>query len=177
MDNKTIEGAFPTRKKRLSPKMEQVLNDQIEGELTSSQIYLGLAAWADVAGYTGIAKYFFAHVDEERKHMMKHYSYMLGKNIMPKTPAVPICTMTCKDLKDALTKALDREMEVTCRYETALPIALTEKDQMTYEFLQWFIHEQHEEEENYLTWLDRIEVAGGDKRAMFLVDQEILQSM
>lgn len=172
-----IETALSNKRRRLSQKMEALLNSQIEGEFVSSQIYLGVGAWADVTAYTGLAAYCFDHVNEERKHMMKHYEYMLGKNIMPKTPACPAQTIVCKDLKDALNKMLEREIEVTNRYESALPQALADKDQMTYEFLQWFIHEQHEEEENLLNWLDRIEVAGGDKRAMFLVDQEILESM
>jgi len=175
MNVKDLESAFggTTKKSRLSKPIEELLNKQIEGEFVSSQIYLGLAAWCDYVGYQGLAKYFYKHVGEERDHMMKHYEYMLDRNAMPKTPSCPAQNLTCTDLKDAIEKALAREIEVTNRYQVALPIAFDEGDQMTYEFLQWFIHEQREEEGVYLNWLDRLDVIGCDKKGMFFLDQEI----
>lgn len=178
MKAEELESAFNSAKKksRLCAKIEDVLNKNIEGELVSSQIYLGLAVWCDYTGYQGLAKYFYTHVDEERGHMRKLYDYMLDRNAMPKTPMCPAQNLTCTDLKDAIEKALARETEVTARYEAALPIALQEKDQMTYEFLQWFIHEQREEEATLLGWLDRLEIIGYDKKGMFFLDQEIAEA-
>ena len=178
MDPKKIENVFNSKNKRarLNKTIEDLLNKQIEGELTSSQIYLGLAAWCDFVGYEGAAKYFYDHVGEERGHMMKIYEYMLDKNVMPKTPQCSSYTIVCTDLKDAIEKALEQEIKVTERYESALILA-SKECQMTYEFLQWFIHEQKEEEANLLKWLDRLEIIGGDKRGMFFLDQEILESM
>jgi ferritin len=38
----------------LSPKIEKALNEQVLLEAESSQIYLAMASWAEVEGYSGI---------------------------------------------------------------------------------------------------------------------------
>jgi ferritin len=55
----------------ISPRIEQALNQQVQLEAESSQIYLAMASWAEVEGYEGIGNFLYKHSDEERLHMLK----------------------------------------------------------------------------------------------------------
>ena len=41
----------------ISPKIEKALNQQVNLEAESSQIYLAMASWAEVEGLNGIAEF------------------------------------------------------------------------------------------------------------------------
>ena len=56
--------------------MLDALNNQIKLEAESSQIYLGMASWAEVKGLNGIADFLYEHADEERMHMLKLIRYV-----------------------------------------------------------------------------------------------------
>ena len=43
----------------LKDKMHKALNDQIKLEAESSQIYLGMASWAETKGLNGIADFLY----------------------------------------------------------------------------------------------------------------------
>ena len=55
----------------ISDKMNTALNQQIKIEAESSQVYLGMASWAETEGLNGIADFLFDQADEERLHMIK----------------------------------------------------------------------------------------------------------
>lgn len=177
MDKKSIEKAFVSnnKKSRISNKIEELLNNHIYLELEASQIYLNFAAWAEYTGYEGLSEFMYKQADEERSHMFKIYKYMLDRDCLPQTPKIEAQSCSCTDLKDVLVKTLKHESIVTASYEKSLPIALKLGDNMTYEFLQWFIKEQREEEATILNILGKLEIAGNDKLAMYLIDKELKQ--
>lgn len=157
----------------LSPKVKANLNEAIMRELEASQLYLHMAMWCDWKGYTGTAKYMREHVSEEREHMMKLYDYILDKDCLPITPQCKTHIEDFKDLKDILLKSLAHEKSVTAFYSKILKEAFSENDQMTFEFLQWFIEEQRDEEIGFKNFLDRLKIIGDDKRGQYFLDKEI----
>ena len=48
-----------------------------------------------------------------------------------------------------------------------------EKDRATYSFLQWFVSEQIEEETLFQTILQKFEILGRDKLAVYQIDQSL----
>ena len=60
----------------LSKKIEKILNEQIQKEGYSSNLYLAMASWADTEGLPGIAKWLFAQAEEELMHMMKFVHFV-----------------------------------------------------------------------------------------------------
>ncbi len=76
----------------LNTKIENALNQQVQLEAESSQIYLAMASWAEVEGYAGIAAFLYHHSDEERLHMLKLFKFINergGHGVVPslKAPA------------------------------------------------------------------------------------------
>lgn len=55
-------------------------------------------------------------------------------------------------------------------------ISLTEEDWATWNFMQWFVKEQIEEETLAMNLLNKIKIAGGDKAdktALYTLDREL----
>lgn len=62
---------------------------------------------------------------------------------------------------------------ITAQINELVDIALTEKDFSTFNFLQWYVSEQHEEEKLFKSILDKIDIIGLEGRGLYTVDREI----
>lgn len=139
----------------LSSNMEALINKLIEAEAFSSQIYLQMAAWCDVQGYTGAAKFFRKHYKEEREHMLKLYDFMADKNVVATTPPISAPIKEYTDLYDVIESAKEHEFYITSTYEKACELALAEPCHQVFQLLQWYIKEQVEEESVFQTICDK----------------------
>ena len=63
----------------ISKKVEETINHQIQLEEQSSRIYMAMASWCEVNGFSGAAKFLYMHSDEERLHMTKLIKYLNDK--------------------------------------------------------------------------------------------------
>lgn len=133
-------------KARLSQNIGSMLNDQIQKELESSQIYRAMSCWFDDKGWPGGQKLFFKYADEELIHMNKVYQYMFEKNTKAITPACEAVQGDFKDAREIVEISLNHEMEVTKNWNDIAEAAKKEDDNDTYMLAQWFINEQREEE-------------------------------
>ena len=55
----------------LSANVIKLLNDQMNLEFYSSNLYLQMSAWCEQQGFEGAAKFLSAHAAEEMQHMRK----------------------------------------------------------------------------------------------------------
>lgn len=62
---------------------------------------------------------------------------------------------------------------VTGLINNLVNLAIEEKDHATNNFLQWFVEEQVEEEENAMELLAKAKLADGDKRLMYQLNNEL----
>jgi ferritin len=70
----------------LKNKIEDICNRQVEREDYSSNLYLGMASWAETNGLSGVAAWMYRQYDEERIHMLKFIKYINergGKAVIP----------------------------------------------------------------------------------------------
>lgn len=148
---------------RLSTKMCEALNQQMTKEAHASQIYLSFASWAADEGYSGVANFLFRHAQEERNHMMKFLEYILERGAKPVIQAIPAPPPDPKNVYDCFQSSFQSEVDNTTAIYNCVNISLEEKDWITWNFLQWFVKEQNEEETLFLDMLDKIKIAGKDK--------------
>jgi ferritin len=142
----------------LPEEIYSLINKQIEVEAFSSQIYLQMAAWCDPQGYTGAAKFYSKHAEEERKHMLKLYEFLADKNMVAETPMLKAPQKEYVDLVDVVETALEHEFMVTMSYEKACEVAMNLPCHQTFQLLQWFVHEQVEEESLFQTIVDKAHI-------------------
>jgi len=134
---------------RLSNELSSILNTQIKNELQSCQIYLGMSCWLDDKGWIGASKYFFKSGTEELEHMKKIYQYLFDRNVLALVPAVGEVQQEFEDIRQIVELSLEHEIGVTANWERISGLAKELNDNTTYEFAQWFLKEQVEEEDKF----------------------------
>ena len=161
---------------RLSDTLTQALNDQITKEASASQIYLSYAAWADNEGYGGIANFLFRHAAEERNHMMKIIEYILKRGAKVKVLAIPASPAEPTSVYNCFEKVFQHEVDNTKAIYKIVKLSLVEEDWATWNFMQWFVKEQTEEETLALSLLDKIKISGGEKatpEALYTLNKDL----
>lgn len=161
---------------RLSATIQTGLNAQMTNEAHASQIYLSYAAWASAQGYDGIANFLFRHAQEERNHMMKLLEYILERGGVVKVEAIPGPPPNPAGIQNCFEKVLEHEIDNTNAIYKLVKMSFTEEDWATWNFMQWFVKEQTEEETLALGLLDKINIAGGAKAsgsALYNLDRDL----
>ena len=161
---------------RLSDSIASALNDHMTKEAHASQIYLSYGAWADSNGFGGIANFLFRHAQEERNHMMKILEYILKRGAEVKITAIPDPPPNPVSMKNCFEKVFEHEVDNTSAVYKLVKMSFTEEDWATWNFMQWFVKEQTEEETLALELLDKIKIAGGEKidhNALYSLDRDL----
>ena len=65
----------------MTPKIKELLDKQVELELTSHLFYLRTAMQCKINGYEGLYKFFKSQSEEEREHKLKVIEYMTDLGI------------------------------------------------------------------------------------------------
>lgn len=157
----------------MNKKIEKALNDQIAMEGFASNYYLAMASWCDQTGFEGSAKFFYKQAEEEREHMMKFFHYVIEANGKAEVPSIEKPQLSFKSLPNIFEIALKNEVMVTKSIHKILDICTQEKDYRTSSFLQWFVTEQIEEENQFQVLLDKLKIIGEDGRSLYLIDREL----
>ena len=160
----------------LSKTIAAALNIQMTKEAHASQIYLSYAAWADRQGFGGIANFLFRHAQEERNHMMKILEYILKRGAEAKVTTVPAPPENPTSINNCFEKIFKHEVDNTKAVYKLVKMSLEEEDWATWNFMQWFVNEQVEEETLALNLLDKIKIAGGEEmssNALYSFDRDM----
>jgi len=158
----------------ISPKIVDLLNQQIEKEAFSSQLYLSMAVWADTKGYKGISDFMFMHADEERTHMLKLVKFLSERGGDTIVSSIDKPKSEFKDVQELFEALLEHEMKITQSINEIVHETLEQKDYTTNHFLQWYVSEQLEEEALARTVLDKLKLIGGaDSAGLYLFDRDI----
>jgi ferritin len=161
---------------RLSKTLAVALNSQMTKEAHASQIYLSYASWAENQGFSGIANFLFRHAEEERNHMMKILEYILRRGAEVKITAIPAPPEKPSGIANCFEKVFEHEVDNTTAVYKLVKMSFDEQDWATWNFMQWFVKEQTEEETLALSLLDKIKIAGGAKAsgdALYTLDRDL----
>jgi ferritin len=157
----------------LSEKLQKKMNEQIALEMDSANLYLQMSAWCHYKGLEGCAAFLRGHSQEEMGHMYKLFDYVnetgaqaqVGTNENPRD--------NFESLREVFEATLEHEKFITSKINDLTDVAFHEKDYSTFNFLQWYVAEQHEEEALFKGILDKIELVGSEGRGLFFLDREI----
>ncbi len=148
---------------RLSKSTEDILNGQVMKEAQAAQIYLSYGCWADSEGYAGVSNLLFRHAQEERDHMMKVMEYIMSRGGRAVISALSEPPKDPKNIQDCFDKIFKHEVDNTKAIYKIVSQAQKEEDWATWNFGQWFVKEQIEEEALVMDIMDKLKVAGGNK--------------
>ncbi|MBB1488226.1 non-heme ferritin [Oceanospirillum sediminis] len=157
----------------LKQAMIDRLNEQINLEFYSSNLYLQMSAWAEYKGYEGCAAFLQKHADEEMEHMKRLFTYVNETGVQAMIGSIEAPPAEFGSIKDLFEKVFEHECLITQKINDLAHTAFTTQDYSTFSFLQWYVAEQHEEEKLFKGILDKIEIIGEDGKGLFFIDKEI----
>ncbi len=157
----------------LKEEIEILLNNQVKMEAEASAKYLAMASWCDRNGYRNSAKYFIKQAGEEREHMMKIFTYIMTVGGTAVSPEVPAVRQEFASFKSVFEIALASEINVTQSINRIVTQSRKEEDYATENFLQWFVNEQIEEEDNARRAVELFDVIGEDGTGRYQIDKAI----
>ncbi|WP_334081720.1 ferritin, partial [Helicobacter typhlonius] len=76
-------------------------------------------------------------------------------------------------LLDVFEKTYAHEQKITQSINDLVDFTLTNKDYPTFNFLQWYVNEQHEEEALFRGIVDKIRLIGSGDNGLYLADRFI----
>jgi ferritin len=157
----------------LTEEVETALNEQIKREAHSSSTYLAMASWCDRHGYENSANFFYRQSNEEREHMLKIFKYIsdLGGNAV--SPQIEGLVYDYPSLKSVFETTLNQEISITQSINRIVGLCHKLQDFTTINFLQWFLHEQIEEEFVARRALELFDVIGEEGVGLFMIDKQI----
>ena len=157
----------------LSKSITAKLNEQINLELYSSNVYLQMSAWCHKHGYEGAAAFLLRHADEELEHMQKLFTYVSETSGMPLLGKIDAPKHDYASLKEVFETTLAHEKLVTSKINELVECTFAEKDYSSFNFLQWYVAEQHEEEKLFNSIVDKFKLLGDSGTALYYIDREL----
>ena len=162
----------------LSNTILEKLNRQVNLEAGSSHLYLEMSAWLLSQSLDSSAAFFRAHAEEEKAHMMKLFDYINETGSLALIGDVATPAPEWKTHIELLEAAYNHELAITKSINELVDAALLEKDYSTFNFLQWYVAEQHEEEHIFSSMLHKARIIDTmEGRARFRFDEEIRKSV
>lgn len=156
---------------KLSKKMVDGINGQINMELSSSYVYLAMSAWCEFKHFGGSARWFRLQAQEEMEHAMRLYKVLTEYDARIELKAVAEPKKEYKSLLDAFEAALGHEEAVSASISKLYELAQAEKAFAVGVELQWFLTEQVEEEKSARNGVAALKMVGDDKIALMEMDR------
>jgi ferritin len=135
----------------------KLLTAQIASELSAHQLYMGISLYFARESLNAWAKHFRNQAIEEAGHAEKIVQYLIDNDVAFALPQIGSAPTVYKAPRDAVEASLASERKVSQQFEALATSAREAKDNRTFQFVQWFIEEQVEEERTARALLDLVD--------------------
>ena len=146
------EGARPM----LDNDLRKLLIAQIGHELTAHELYMAISIYFDRQSLKGWGKLFRDQAIEEAQHAQKIIDFLVDNEVVFDLPALKSTSTRFESALAAAKRALASEKEVAAQFDRMASVAASAGDHRGFQFLQWFIEEQVEEEAKLQSIVDLI---------------------
>jgi len=157
----------------LTPKVHELLNQQINKEFYSAYLYLDFSNYFEEQNLDGFANWYKVQAQEERDHAMLFYTYLQNESMTVTLEAIDKPDKALDSHMAVLEAGLEHEKYVTSLINDIYAAAYEVKDFRTMQFLDWFVKEQGEEETNANDLISKMELFGSDPKSLYMLNQEL----
>jgi ferritin len=157
----------------LKEKVEKGLNSQLNAELYSSYLYLSMSAYCKTLNLDGFANWLNVQAQEELVHAMKFYDFIIQRGGNVRLTRIEGPPTEWDSPRAVFENVYEHERKVTALIDDLVDLALEQRDHATNIFLQWFVTEQVEEEENASGVLEKVKQVEGTRGGLFMLDREL----
>ena len=159
----------------ITEKMEDAFNGQLNAEYYSSYLYLSMAAYFESIDLPGFANWMRIQTQEEMFHALKFYDNIIERGGRVTLRAIEAPSSEWKSPWDVFENTLEHEQKVTGLINDLVFLAREQRDNAAEIFLQWFVSEQVEEEDNVNKILGQLKLVKDSPQALFMLDKELAQ--
>lgn len=157
----------------ISDTMTASLNEQINREMYSAYLYMAMATRCNIMGLKGFTNWFMVQYHEEMFHAMKLYEHVLRRGAEVELKAIQAPPADFTSPLDMFEKTLEHEQFITRSINDLVEQAVAEKDHASQIFLQWYVNEQVEEEENDNDMIAQLKLIGDNPQGLMMLDREL----
>ena len=161
----------------ISKKMNQALNEQVNREMYSAYLYMAMSGYSMELGLKGFSNWFMVQYHEEMFHGMKIYEYIQRQGESVKLETIQKPPQKFESALDMFTQTLAHEQYITQSINDLMDLAVSKSDHATQIFLQWYVTEQVEEEENDNDIIARLKLIGNNPHGLLMLDRELSERM
>jgi len=156
----------------LDQTMEEALNKQVNRELFAGYLYLSAATYYQSVDLPGFANWMEVQYREEVTHAQRIYNYIHERGGRVRLQPIEGPPTDWENPGQPLEAAYGHEQKVTAWINDLMNMAIELRDHATVNFLQWFVEEQVEEEDNTSALVNRYKLAEGGN-GLFMMDKEL----
>jgi ferritin len=157
----------------IDDKVRAALNGQYNAELYSAYLYMAMASYFESKNLKGFAKWMRIQVQEEAAHAQKFHDYILERGGRAAFGAIEAPKADWDSVLAVFEFAYSHEVVVTRSINNLVDVATEAHDHATYNFLQWFVAEQVEEEASFDGIVQQLRLAGNNGAALLMLDREL----
>ncbi|AJC87753.1 non-heme ferritin [Campylobacter insulaenigrae] len=161
----------------LSKEVVALLNEQINKEMYAANLYLSMSSWCYEHSFDGAGAFLFEHAKEESDHARKLITYLNETDSKVELKEVKNPSSDYNSLLDVFEKTFQHEQSITASINNLVDFMLSSKDYSTFNFLQWYVSEQHEEEALFRGIVDKIKLISDNGNGLYMADQYIKSLM
>ncbi len=157
----------------INKKIENAFNAQLNEELGSAYVYLSMSAYFESLNLAGFAHWMREQAKEEISHAMKFFEHLTDRNGRVTLSALKAPKTDWKSPLSAFQDALKHEEYISNCIHKLVDLAQKEKDHPAFEFLQWFVDEQVEEEKSVGEVVEKLKLAKDHAAALLFLDAQL----
>ena len=161
------------RHKMINEKLEKAFNEQINKELYSEYLYLSMQAYFERLNLKGFVNWMSVQVQEEHAHALGMFDYLNQRGGNVQLEAIDKPETDWESPLAVFEQVLEHEEYVTSRINALMDVAEETKDRAAMSFLNWYLKEQVEEEDNVGNVLATLKLIGDDKKALLMLDKDL----
>ncbi len=157
----------------ISDSINTIINEQINKEFYSGYLYLSMSAHLRELGLFGFANWTKVQAKEEVEHGLKLFDYLIERNSFVTLKQIKTPEFEFNGILSIFNHIYEHEKSITASVMQIAKAAEDECDRTTLSFIDWFINEQIEEEQNVKDIIKRLELFGDNHASLFLMDKEL----
>jgi ferritin len=155
----------------MKASIEKSLNEQIHAELYSAYLYKAMEMYLHSVDLPGMANWMNVQTQEELAHAEGMIQFMNQRGGRVILTAIEEPKKEWKSALEVFSDAYEHEAKVvTVKINKLVDLAIKEKDHAFNQFLQWYVAEQVEEEDNTGTLARKLKMIGPDGHGLMHMD-------
>lgn len=155
----------------MNKKLVDAINKQLNFELESAHVYLAMQNYFSSVSLSGFENWFNVQYQEEVAHASKFMRYLNERGERVEITGFGSPVNEFSSVLEVLEASLAHEKKVTSNINNLMDIAHEVKDYASISFLQWYIDEQVEEEDNFNQLIDQVKLLDG--KGLYMLDKDL----